>query len=77
MKQVVLCSKMKNRIQVGDLVRLKSFYGNATNRTCYGTVVEIDGENMALVHWWDSTIFIPNPSMEKSNHLIVVCRSED
>ena len=40
-------------------------------------VVEIDGENMVLVHWWDSTIFIPNPSMEKSNHLVVVCRSED
>ena len=77
MKQVVFCSNMKNRIQVGDLVRLKSFYGNATNRTCYGTVVKIDGENMALVHWWDETVFVPNPSMEKSNHLVVVCRSED
>ena len=68
---------MKNRIQVGDLVRLKSFYGNAMNRTCHGPVVEIDGEDMALVHWWDNTVFIPNPSMEKSNHLVVVCRSED
>lgn len=50
----------------GDLVKLKDFFGHAMNRTCHGTVLEVDDEDMVLVHWWDETVFIPNPSMEKN-----------
>ncbi len=57
----------------GDLVKLKDFFGHAMNRTCHGTVLKVDDEDMVLVHWWDETVFIPNPSMEKKTNLVVVC----
>lgn len=61
----------------GDLVKLKDFFGHAMSRTCHGTVLEVDDEDMVLVHWWDKTVFIPNPSMEKSTNLVVICESSN
>jgi hypothetical protein len=61
-------------MKTGDLVKLKSFFGHVMNRTCHGTVLEVDDEDMVLVHWWDETVFIPNPSMEKSTNLVVICK---
>ena len=63
-------------MKVGDLVKLKEFFGHVMNRTCCGTIVDIDEEEMVTVRWWDSTAFIPNPSMEKSRNLIVICEGD-
>ena len=60
-------------MKVGDLVRLKPFFGHAMNRTSNGTVIAVDEEDMITVQWWDDTVFIPNPSMEKSTNLVVIC----
>ena len=63
-------------MKVGDLVKLKGYFGHVMNRTSCGTIVEIDEEDMVTVRWWDSTAFIPNPSMEKSTNLIVICEGD-
>ena len=60
-------------MKVGDLVKLKEFFGHAMNRTSCGTVIAIDEEETVTVQWWDDTFFIPNPSMEKSTKLVVIC----
>ena len=63
-------------MKVGDLVRLKPFFGHAMNRTSCGTVVAVDEEDMITVQWWDTTAFIPNPSMEKPTNLTVICEGD-
>ena len=63
-------------MKVGDLVRLKPFFGHAMNRTSNGTVIAVDEEGMVTVQWWDDTAFIPNPSMEKSTNLVVICEGD-
>jgi hypothetical protein len=63
-------------MKVGDLVKLKEFFGHVMSRTACGTIVDIDEEDMVTVRWWDSTAFIPNPSMEKSTNLIVICEGD-
>ena len=60
-------------MKVGDLVKLKEFFGHAMNRTSCGTVIAVDEEGTVTVQWWDDTAFIPNPSMEKSTNLVVIC----
>jgi|TARA_R100001082_G_C4349188_1_gene153724 hypothetical protein len=60
-------------MKVGDLVKLKEFFGHAMNRTSCGTVIAVDEEGTVTVQWWDDTVFIPNPSMEKSTNLVVIC----
>ena len=60
-------------MKVGELVKLKQFFGHAMNRTSCGTVIAIDEEETVTVQWWDDTFFIPNPSMEKSTNLVVIC----
>ena len=63
-------------MKVGDLVRLKPFFGHAMNRTSCGTVIAVDEEGTVTVQWWDDTFFIPNPSMEKSTNLVVICEAD-
>ena len=60
-------------MKVGHLVKLKEFFGHAMNRTSCGTVIAVDEEGTVTVQWWDDTFFIPNPSMEKSTNLVVIC----
>ena len=64
-------------MKVGDLVKLKQFFGHAMNRTSCGTVIAIDEEARVTVQWWDDTFFIPNPSMEKSTNLVVICGEDE
>ena len=64
-------------MKVGDLVRLKPFFGHAMNRTSCGTVIAVDEEGIVTVQWWDDTFFIPNPSMEKSTNLVVICGEDE
>ena len=63
-------------MKIGDLVRLKEFFGHAMNRTSCGTVIAVDEEGTVTVQWWDDTFFIPNPSMEKSTNLVVICEAD-
>ena len=63
-------------MKIGDLVKLKRFFAHSMNRTSLGTVIDVDEEDMITVQWWDDTAFIPNPSMEKSTNLIVVCEGK-
>ena len=63
-------------MKVGDLVKLKQFFGHAMNRTSCGTVIAIDEEETVTVQWWDDTFFIPTPSMEKSTNLVVICEAD-
>ena len=63
-------------MKVGALVKLKEFLGHAMNRTSCGTVIAIDEEETVTVQWWDDTFFIPNPSMEKSTNLVVICEAD-
>ena len=39
-------------MKVGDLVRLKPFFGHAMNRTSSGTVIAVDEEDMITVQWF-------------------------
>ena len=64
-------------MRVGDLVKLKEFFGHAMNRTSCGTVIAVDEEGTVTVQWWDDTFFIPNPSMEKSTNLVVICGEDE
>ena len=64
-------------MKVGDLVKLKEFFGHAMNRTSCGTVIAVDEEGTVTVQWWDDTFFIPNPSMEKSTNLVVICGEDE
>jgi len=41
-----------------------------------GTIIAIDDEDYVTVQWWDSTEFIPNPSMEKPTNLLVICEGD-
>jgi hypothetical protein len=61
-------------VKVGDLVKLRGLIGDRGG-AC-GTIVEIDEEDMVTVQWWDSTAFIPNPSMEKPTNLMVICEGD-
>ena len=63
-------------MKVGDLVKLKEFFGHAMNRTSCGTVIAVDEEGIVTIQWWDDTAFIPNPSMEKSINLARVCEGD-
>ena len=63
-------------MKVGDLVKLKEHFGHAMNRTSCGTVIAVDEEDYVTVQWWDDTVFIPNPSMEKPTSLVVVCEGD-
>ena len=64
-------------MKVGDLVKLKEFFGHAMNRTSCGTVIAVDEEGIVTIQWWDDTAFIPNPSMEKSTNLVVICGEDE
>ena len=64
-------------MKVGDLVKLKEFFGHAMNRTSCGTVIAVVEEGTVTVQWWDDTFFIPNPSMEKSTNLVVICGEDE
>ena len=63
-------------MKIGDLVKLKQFFAHAMNRTSFGTVIDVDEEDMVTVQWWDDTVFIPNPSIEKSTNLVLVCEGD-
>ena len=58
-------------MKVGDLVRLRNYL--YSKRTACGTIIHIDEEDYVTVQWWDKTVLIPNPSIEKPTDLIIVC----
>lgn len=58
-------------MKVGDLVKLRNYL--YSKRTSCGTIIHIDEEDFVTVQWWDKTVLIPNPSIEKPTDLIIVC----
>ena len=61
-------------MQVGDLVKMRNLIGSPYSRC--GTVIAIDEEDYVTVQWWDDTVIIPNPSMEKPTDLTVICEGD-
>ena len=60
-------------MKVGDLVKMRGAFTGHRSWSACGTVIAIDEEDYVTVQWWDSTEFIPNPSMEKPTDLLVIC----
>jgi hypothetical protein len=64
----------KEELKPGMLVKMFNLRARG-----FAVVLNYPFENtveVLTVRWWDSTAFIPNPSMEKSTNLIVICEGD-